>query len=201
METSIAILAGGKSRRMGLNKSLLLINNERCIDRILKTVDGLSDDIIIIANDVAVYDSLDIPIYQDIIADKGPLGGIYTALTKCHHKRVLILAGDMPLIRRDFIQYMLMHRTEADVFIPAPGGAWEPLHAIYSRACMACIEARLTKSKLKIVDLFEEVSIETIKDEDMRPFGAASAMFLNMNTVEDWRKLNELAIQLAAGNC
>ncbi|TAN62740.1 molybdenum cofactor guanylyltransferase, partial [bacterium] len=75
-----AILAGGKSVRMGFNKALIKTNDETIIERTIRLFKGIFDHTFIVANDVLLYENLDTPIFADIHKGAGSLGGIYTAL-------------------------------------------------------------------------------------------------------------------------
>ena len=77
---TIAILAGGQSRRMGTDKALLPINGQSLIERVAARCQTLDLPLIIIANQVERFAGLGLPVYPDEIPDKGSMGGIYTAL-------------------------------------------------------------------------------------------------------------------------
>ena len=74
------ILAGGKSRRFGRNKSLEFFQGERLIERQVRTLRSLFPEVMIVTNTPELYLDLDVTIVQDIIPGLGPLGAIYTGL-------------------------------------------------------------------------------------------------------------------------
>src|SRR5512139_3443691 len=74
------VLAGGKSRRFGRNKSIERFQGERLIERQVRTLRSLFPEVMIVTNTPELYLDLDVTIVQDIIPDRGPLGGIYTGL-------------------------------------------------------------------------------------------------------------------------
>ena len=84
------ILAGGKSSRMGADKGLIDLDGSPMIQSTIDVLELLDIPVNIIANNGA-YIKLGQPIYEDILQDKGPLGGIYTALAKAKTDRVIIL--------------------------------------------------------------------------------------------------------------
>ena len=53
---SIAILAGGESSRMGRNKALEMLGDKPVIAHIIDSLEPLSRDVFIVANDVAAYE-------------------------------------------------------------------------------------------------------------------------------------------------
>ncbi len=77
---SIAILAGGQSKRMGQDKALLKIGDWLVIERILANIQSLSDDIFISTNTPAQYKNFGLRIVEDIYPNKATLGGIYSVI-------------------------------------------------------------------------------------------------------------------------
>ena len=74
------ILSGGKSSRMGLNKSLIELSGKTFIQRTKDLMSGLFENVILITNEPDLYDFLDIESYVDIFKVFGPLGGIHSGL-------------------------------------------------------------------------------------------------------------------------
>ena len=77
---TVAIMAGGKSSRMGTDKSFIPFLGRPMIEHVLSKVTQLGNETIIIANDIDSYRYLGLPVYGDIYANSGPLGGLHTAL-------------------------------------------------------------------------------------------------------------------------
>ncbi len=75
------ILAGGKSSRMGTEKGLVEINHKKMIEYSIDQLKKVTENIIIISN-TNKYNYLKYPVYEDLIKDIGPIGGIYTGLCK-----------------------------------------------------------------------------------------------------------------------
>ena len=75
------ILAGGKSSRMGENKSLLKLEGITVIERVVNLMQKIFKEVILITNTPDEYDFLSIPMYKDIYEYKGPLAGINSGLT------------------------------------------------------------------------------------------------------------------------
>ena len=79
MEITGIILAGGKSSRMGTDKGLLLLNGKPMVKYVIDVLSKVTSKIIIIANNDE-YKQFGYKVYSDLIKDKGPVGGIYTAM-------------------------------------------------------------------------------------------------------------------------
>ncbi len=130
---TVAIQAGGKSSRMGTDKSFVLFQGRPLIEVVREAVEGLGDELIIVTNKPDDYAHLGLPMVGDLYPETGPLGGIYTALHHATHPHLLTVACDMPWLNRPLLEYMAGLRSTADVIVPRWDKFPEPLHAVYSK--------------------------------------------------------------------
>jgi molybdopterin-guanine dinucleotide biosynthesis protein A len=187
-EISAAILAGGKSRRLGIDKSLLKLNGEWLLERTLTTLSALSDDLLIVGGNRPEFATLPARMVPDDVPGVGPLGGIYSGLRAMRHERGLFVACDMPLLNLPFLRYMILLSADFDVVIPSIGDQTEPLHAIYSKACIAPIEALLQRNELRVIHFFRQVRVRYVTPSEIEVFDPAHLSFSNINTPEDLQK-------------
>lgn len=75
------ILAGGKSKRMGLNKSFLKVGEVTMIERTTELMKSLFERVILITNTPDEYKFLGIEMFEDIYKNVGPLAGIHSGLS------------------------------------------------------------------------------------------------------------------------
>ncbi len=103
METlTVFILCGGKSSRMQSEKGLVLFQDKPFIEHIIQAILPITDKIKLITA-TKEYDYLQYEKIPDLISDKGPLGGIYTALSNSETEFNLILSCDIPLISTELL--------------------------------------------------------------------------------------------------
>ncbi|HHZ91866.1 TPA: molybdenum cofactor guanylyltransferase, partial [Candidatus Poribacteria bacterium] len=76
-----AILAGGKSQRMGTNKAFLLIDEEPIISHTITTLRKITHDLLIVTNHPELYAGFQAKAVRDLQLGLGPIGAILTALT------------------------------------------------------------------------------------------------------------------------
>ncbi|HBK82852.1 MAG TPA: molybdenum cofactor guanylyltransferase, partial [Flavobacterium sp.] len=108
---TISILCGGKSSRMQTEKGLVLYQEKRFIECVIEAVLPISNNIQLITNS-SKYDHLAFKKFKDIVVDKGPVGGIYTALTYSKTTLNLILSCDIPLISSEILLELIeKHQT------------------------------------------------------------------------------------------
>ena len=178
-------MAGGESRRMGQDKAFVPFAGRPLIETVIEQVQGLGDELILIANKPDEYAHLGLPMYSDLLPDHGPLGGIYTAVHYARHPHVLVVACDMPWLNRDLLQYMISLRQTADIIVPRWTKFPEPLHAIYSKVCLPPIAASLKDRQLKVVRFYRQVAVRFVDREEIEQFDEDGRSFANINTPQD----------------
>jgi molybdenum cofactor guanylyltransferase len=190
---SAAILAGGRATRLGgADKATLLIGGVRIIDRQIAELAAIADDVAIIANDPARYAGLPIPVQPDAMPGAGALGGIYTALTRARHDRVLVVACDLPFVTRDLLARLVDEAgDEVDAVVPRSRRGAEPLCALYTRRCAHAIEARIARGALGVADLAADVRVREISAEALAAYDPDGRLFVNVNTPHDYVRATE----------
>lgn len=197
-ELTAAILAGGKSSRMGTDKAFVELAGRTLIEHMLAQIPQVSAvrETIVITNDPEPYEVLELPLFPDRIPGKGALGGIYTAIHASQHAHTLVLACDMPLINPALLRYMtaLCAATDPppDVIVPRVEGYPQGLHAIYSKTCLAPIQKDLEADRLKVIGFYPAVRVRYLDEAEYRPYDPQQRAFFNVNTPEDLTTAREL---------
>lgn len=161
------VLAGGKSKRFGRDKTFLA-------EGIVPVLSGIFDKVVIVT--------------EDIIPDKGPLGGIYTALVQSSEPYVFIAACDMPFLKAQVIRDIIDNIDGFD--IAAARG--NPLCAVYSKNCIHVIKEALDKGELKVQGIFSRLNTKVI-DIDKE--------IVNINTQEEYERWFRQGNRLSKNIC
>ncbi|MGL5752519.1 MAG: molybdenum cofactor guanylyltransferase, partial [Paraclostridium sp.] len=175
---------GGKSSRMNYNNKALLSYKEACFIEYIINAGRDFDEIIIIGNDKKAYEKYNLKIVEDIFKDKGPLGGIHSALINSKYNKVLCIACDMPLVKYEVLNQIGNLNYENDVIVPKVLKKIQPLCTIYSKKLIKDIEIKLSENKNKLQTFILEQDYKII-DID---FDEES--FININTQEEYIQLN-----------
>ena len=196
METSCIVLAGGKSLRLGYDKVLEIIGNTSLLERVISRVSLLSSEVIIVtANEQTNLELVDYPklrILCDIYPGKGPIGGIYTGLATSTSFYNLVVASDMPFLNHNLLHYMIQLSANFDLVVPRVGNLVEPLHAVYTKKCLASIEQMIKQDKLSVNQLFHLVKTRYVEAEEIERFDPKHLSFFNINTKADLKRAREL---------
>jgi molybdopterin-guanine dinucleotide biosynthesis protein A len=180
------ILAGGKSSRMGQNKALMSLGSRRLIDRVVGVMREVCPELLLVTNSPEVYADLELPMVGDVYPDKGSLGGIYSAIYHAPTAYCLVVACDMPFLHAAVLRYLVTQIADYDVVIPDVHGDLQPLHAIYSRACLSPIARRLEADRLKIVGFLPDVRVRVVTASEIQAFDPDLLAFQNLNTPEEF---------------
>lgn len=185
-ELAAAILAGGRARRMdGVNKGTLVVGRAAIIDRQLETLGAIARDIFVVGRSDIAWTSRGLRVVPDEIRDAGPLGGIYTAIVRSPCERTLVVACDMPFLSSAFLRELAAVK-DADLVIPRHARGYEPLCAIYSRACADDIRERLARGLNEASRLPAGMRVTEVDVDN-------EAFFVNVNTPHDYERARGLS--------
>lgn len=182
------ILAGGERRRMVINKAFIKVNGAPIVERSLRILRGLFDEIIIVTNDPGPYISYRTILVGDIIKNRGPMIGVYSGLLNSRNNYSFVVACDMPFLNRSLISFMMGLTEGNDIVVPRFNGLVEPLHAIYSKKCLYAIEEQIEKGNNKIADIFNICKVRYVDEDEIVPIDPEGRSFINLNTPEDLRR-------------
>jgi molybdopterin-guanine dinucleotide biosynthesis protein A len=181
------LLAGGKSRRMGFDKRFLKLDGETLLRRALSIYERLFTEIlIVVAEPVPELGDLGHRIITDLIPNCASLGGLYTGLSMARGERIFVAACDMPFLNPAAIDY-LVHLCEDDVVMPKLATGLQPMHAVYSKACLPYFRQMIEMHNLSVQEVLgnRELRVRLVPEEELRNVDPKLLSFLNLNTPED----------------
>lgn len=187
LRASAIVMAGGESKRMGTDKSMLSIKGQYIIESICEQLGDSFDEILISANQVDKFAFLGYKVVPDKVLKQGPLMGIASALEVSTNEYNFVVACDIPKIKLNFVNRMLTEALEsqADIVIPVKDQEkYEPLFAIYHKRIIESIYKTLSSGKHKIIDVFPLCTIKHIEMED-------ADWLINLNTIADYEEFQK----------
>lgn len=206
------IQAGGRSSRMGGDKSWVEIEGRPMIAHALGAASAVAGRLSIVISagmpERERYETLAAAWGAEVIADlhdhRGPLGGIHTALRHLHGARSLygqdgqdgvyglMLACDLPFVSPDFLRWLAqIHEAEANDFT-APvdrNGRLQPLAGFYGPACLPAVETMLAAGVLRVDRIGEVVKTRRVSFEEYAGLPGAERFLLNVNAPADLDQL------------
>jgi molybdopterin-guanine dinucleotide biosynthesis protein A len=158
---TLAILAGGRGRRLGgLDKGRLLYQGRPLLDRLI---------------DLGALCSATLVVREDVVPAKGAPGGVVTALLTAKTALVLIVCCDMPRVSPEAVRALL------DVNGPACFGG-QPFPAVYETGWGPGWRARLEAGNPSMHELMAGVTFTRVPLVD-------PDVVRSVNTIDDARAL------------
>ncbi|GHH97982.1 molybdenum cofactor guanylyltransferase [Neobacillus kokaensis] len=195
MKAAAIILSGGKSSRMGSNKSFLKIKNKMNIEIIRDKIKPVFDDIILVTNDSQAYKFLGVKMTGDEYPGMGPLAGLHAGLEASDHEVNLVVACDMPFISAELAEIMISFSRDVDAVIPVIAGKEHPLFAVYKKDLAVAAAKCIKEGRLRMKHLLEEVSVRYVTEKDFTDFTdiEIQRIFFNMNRPQDYEDAKKWA--------
>lgn len=206
-KVSIALLAGGFSKRFGKNKLCAPWNGKTIIERVVDLWNNSTNDLFlqtnpIIEKDLKIHIQVESKfwsqtrIVHDSYEEQGPLGGLMGALENARHSWVLVIAGDMPKSDPRVLNLLLKQAKDGfDFVVPKWSNGWlEPLCALYNKTILPHLRKAVEESKgqgqkpgLFAIIRKMEACGAFLPIDDLIKLGALSEeAFYNINTQSDY---------------
>ncbi len=183
MEVSGIVIAGGKSRRMGTDKSSLLYRQQSFLDRAVGLLRNFTADIIVSTNEQIA--STDFNAIPDIIQNAGPMGGLYACLPHIKNDRALVIPVDMPLLNVEVLQYLLQQADlHQKISIFQAGGRLQMLTGLYHKDIVPLLQKHIATGDYKLRNLLNTIPYQIIDADHF------NSLFININTPEQLTKLH-----------
>ena len=189
--------------RLGHVKALEKINRQSLIERTIDCLSLPSQAVLVVTSpeqfDIIVASRLRGKVIVDLYPGKGALGGIYTGLADADSFYSLVVGCDMPFLNRDLLRYLIGLASGFDAVVPEINNMYEPLHAVYSKGCLAPTKELIGQNKLGISQLFNLVKTRYVGKDEIARFDPQFLSFFNVNTQDDLEKARKLVEQ--SGRC
>ena len=183
------VLAGGKSRRFGRDKSQVKLGDKILIDYILSEILDFYNDILIVANEpIKFLDSNKITLIEDIRKGLGPLGGVFSAMkwvrdNKKDYEWVSTFPVDTPFFKKDHLSkfYKEIDLNKSKLFFMKSKNTRHNIFGLWSLELFEKLETALNSGDRKVELWANEIGVKTIDFE----YEDNKDPFFNINTEEE----------------
>jgi molybdopterin-guanine dinucleotide biosynthesis protein A len=184
-----AVIAGGRSRRMGRDKRLLALEGRTLVERAALLLGSLCDEVLFVSPDPPP-----VPLPARHVADRfeglGVLAGIHAALTAARADRVLCIAADTPLLTADWLRVLERACRESGLpCAPKIGGRVHPVPGCYPKVVLPVLETALRAGKAEARVFLREAGARLVGEEEASETGCDPSALTNVNTPEEWERL------------
>lgn len=177
------VLIGGRSSRMGTDKSLINYHGINQREHVFKLLEKYCTNVFLSCNKEQ-SETIDLPCILDIESNMGPTAGIISAFTKYPNVAWLVVACDMPNIDEKILERLINQRNHNKLatcfFLNFP----EPLCAIWEPAAFKPLKKFIEAERPRPRVFLETHPVHYIKADD--PWGKK---LMNVNTPEEKRKI------------
>ncbi|MCC6407263.1 MAG: molybdenum cofactor guanylyltransferase [Planctomycetes bacterium] len=151
-EVTGVLLCGGKSRRMGVDKTELVLDGRRLIDRAVATLERVASKVLLASGERPRFPELGWECVLDARPDLGPLAGLAAGLAAARTRWVAVLACDMPHAAPELLAALLdrARRDGLDGAVLRTSAGAEPLCAVYSTACVGAARDALERGERRM---------------------------------------------------
>ena len=162
------VLAGGKSRRFGSDKALATLEGVPLIQRLVQALAPVSRASIVVAEQAGKYASLGLTTIGDVIPDRGPLGGLLTALEHAHQRDeswCLVLTCDQVVFEPRWVD-ALASRLGGDDGVRAAAfrdDRWQPFPALYHASLRGEAREAVTSGRLKMGRFLDAIAARGVQ--------------------------------------
>ena len=219
------ILAGGRSRRMGRDKSRLPWGGHTFLTHAIRRMQQVCERVFVVGENMEAA----MPVLNDAFPGCGPLAGLHSALLHTATEWNLVLAVDMPLVPPALLKFLAAQCDQRSLaVVPQVAAVGElgeargamgyphklppilqPLCASYHRQLLPIVERALSNRELSIQRLLEQAgqgmmgeeysAIRIIDERELAAAGFVPDMLMNVNTPADLDRARALAQQLNVG--
>jgi len=191
-----AVLAGGRSRRLGRDKRTLEVDGTPLLARTVASLARHVDDVtVVIAHDeepAPVTALLDghVRVVADARADHGPAAGLEVALASARHRHVLVVAGDHPDLQPAVLELLVATATGAtgaEHLAVALEGTYgpEPLLAVYRSDALPLLRAALDDGVRRLQDVLARLEPWCVASATWRALDADGLTLADLDTPAD----------------
>ncbi len=183
------LLAGGQDQRWAWE-----LQGEPLVRRARRILEGFFDEVLTVASDPGPLAALGIPAVADEHPEGGLLGAITTGLGHTRSHYAFVTGADMPFLHPRVIRHLYGLRQGWDVVVPKGPSGFEPLCAVYSKACVGPMEDRVRRGSRKVLDFISEVRARIVNGADLTALDPSGLTFRNVGSRAD---LDECRLHLA----
>ena len=183
------VLAGGKSKRFGRDKSQVKLGNKILIDYILDEIIDFYKDILVVTNQpIKFSNSNKISLTSDFQKGLGPLGGVLSAMkwikdNKKNYKWISTFPIDTPFFKKKHLNkfYKEVDLNKSNLFFMKSKNTRHNIFGLWSLELYEKLEFALNKGDRKVELWANKMGVKTIDfdhENNKDPF-------FNINTEED----------------
>lgn len=178
------IICGGKSSRMGTDKSLLDLNGLKYYEHVRNILAEFCEEVFISCR-LSQISNYNLPAIADKYEDRGPMAGVLSCMEELKNKSILTLPCDMPFLDPEILKQMiLLNKENIDgIFIRDASGQIEPMLGLYNPSLFPALISHFNLGGESLKHFIGSCP-------NIRFYSVDNYELINVNTPEDHKKLS-----------
>ena len=194
LDAFVAILAGGRSTRMGRPKPAVPLAGRPLIDYPIEATRAVGLEPWVIAKPDTDLPPLDCRIIHEPLEPVHPLCGIVAALDAAAPWPVVAIGADMPFVEDKLIAWLASHLTTA---VAEVDGELQPLLARYGGEDLDLLRVSLAREESAQAAV-RALDPQIAREHELRRFGDPTILSFNVNTPDDLQEAERILAGRAA---
>ncbi len=189
------VLCGGRSTRMGQDKASLAFGDETLLQRAVRVVREVADEVIVVGREAQgllgggnPFVGLPVRVIHDAVEDLGPLAGLAAGLSASTTDLNIVVACDMPLVRPAVLQRLAASIGDADACVAVVDGHASTLCGVYRTRVAAVANQLLASGQRSVMALLDRVETKRVDAAVFRDIDPDLETFVSCNTPEAYRQ-------------
>lgn len=179
--TVVAILAGGRSRRMGAPKASVLLDGRPLLEHVAAAARAAGLTPVVVAKRASVLPPIDVPRWDEPDEPQHPLTGVVAALRRAEAP-IVVVPVDLPRVAPGLLAAIAAHPARLAVVEAA--GRLHPLLGRFDPADADALEDA-ARAGAPVVRTVPELGAVRIGDDDVARFGDPAELLINVNRRDD----------------
>lgn len=194
------VLAGGRSRRLGVDKARLRFGSAPLLRIVVDRVAEVCAGVVVAVDRPERYQGMALParLVADLAPGLGPLSGLHSGLRACGRDHVLVVACDLPFLNVTLLRHMAGQPRSYQALVPWFDERWHPLHAIYARSCLQAVDSMVVHGGGSLRELLSRLDVRRLGEKELCGLDPDGLSLLNLNRQADvarartiWRDLQQ----------
>ena len=182
MSLTAVILCGGRSSRMGQDKSALPFGDETMLGRVTRVAGSVAEHVIVVGRRDQPHSTA-----WDAMEDQGPLAGLAAGLSASTTEMNVVVACDMPLVRPEVLQRLVDAMGDADICVAMVDGQPSVLCGIYRSRLAPVVQSLLDRGERRVKALLEHANVQRVDASQLRDIDPELDTFVSVDTADRYR--------------
>lgn len=179
------VVCGGRSSRMGRDKGSLPFGDEAMLDRVVRIVRAIADDVIVVARRDQLVPA-DVTVVHDPVEDLGPLAGIAAGLAASNSDLNVVVGCDMPFINPQVLARLASLIGDHDACVAVADGHASALCGIYRSRIAPNAQALLESGERRVMRLLDQIQTKRVDAEVFRDIDPRLETFVSVDTPDTY---------------